>query len=214
MWPAVTDFAPESLLTMRGRKALLKRRRSKMADVRVARPEFRFRTGWKPKAMSTPVGQWKESIAKGSIASGTMINKGGDNDVFTKDGRTTKVTLKARSIRLSDDGTAFLVDVYYEVYEVHEDHTRLVWEGTARCPIPTDQRKGSTVPTDVRDYDLSWPVNGEEHGTLPLDNTDGTCVDAGAYRIDGGGDGGSDDRDVAGVELSLRVPFRYFDTAP
>jgi hypothetical protein len=165
---------------------------------------------WKPKVLALPQGVWKEGIAQSEVSSDRMRVRGGDADIFSKDGRRTRVTLKARDIRLSSDGNAFLVDVFCEVYERNPDNTRLTWEGTVRCPIPVDHQKGTSYATDVEEYERTWDVKGKEHDSLPVPNTSGTCIDAGVYRIDGKGD----DRTNAAVELSLRIPFTYFDTSP
>ncbi|MCA9492495.1 MAG: hypothetical protein KC656_12405 [Myxococcales bacterium] len=102
------------------------------------------------------------------------------------------------------------MDVLYEVYERHTDNTRLRWEGTAICGIPSDARTGSLYDSDVAIYSRSWDIVGKEHDSLPVPKTAGTCIDAGVYRIDGNGD----DWTNAAVELSLRIPFIYFDRNP
>ena len=165
---------------------------------------------FKPSNLIIPSGVWKDDVATGSIASDKLARRGGDADVFSKGGRRTRVTLRARDIRMSQDGNAFLVDVFYEVFERSGDNTRLTWEGTARCNIPHDALAGSSIDVDVREYDRAWDVLGQEHDSLPVPSTDGTCISHGVYRIDGKGP----DTTNAAVELSFRVPFRYFDKTP
>ena len=156
-------------------------------------------------------GTWKGDTAPGEIASGRMTLIGGDADVFTKQGRSTRVTLNANNIRLSSDGKAFLVDVYYDVYERHSNNTWLKWQGTCRCDIPLDSQKGSAYVANVREYERTWDVYGEEHDRLPVPLTEGTCITNGSwYRIDGKGE----DWTNAAIDLVLGVGFYYFDRKP
>lgn len=156
--------------------------------------------------------QWKDSFAQGQISSlGKMSHTGGDKDIFSKSGRRTNVTLKVHHLRISDDGLAWLADVYYQVKEGRKDYTSFDFTETVRCAIPEDAKKGKSFITNVRDYDRSWAVFGENHEVMDVPYIESTPIAEGSnYRIDGKGN----DEGTVFVDLNLSVPFKYLDTVP
>lgn len=155
--------------------------------------------------------QWKDSFAQGQVSSlGNMKHTSGDKDTFSKSGRHTNVTLKVYRLRISDDGTAWLADVYYQVKEGRKDYTAFDFTRTVQLPIPQDARKGTSFITNARDYDRSWAVYGERHEVMDVPYTEGTPISSGTYRVDGKGN----DQGTVFVDLILSLPFRYLDTVP
>lgn len=154
---------------------------------------------------------WKSTIAKTDYASGRLEwAGGGDPDVYTKPGRTTRVTLTAHNIRPAEDWKSVLVDVYYSVLEMAHNHTFLRWRGTAELPIPVDAIKGRMQLTDVRDFNKTWHVKGQVHDNLEIPDVVGTVIRAGStYRIDGRGA----DQTNAQIDLHLEVPVLYDDAS-
>lgn len=153
---------------------------------------------------------WEKTIATKEVASNRLEwAGGGDPDVYTKPGRTTRVSLVADNIRFNEDGMSVLVDIYYSVKEMRKNHTFLRWRSTEALPIPRDARNHTMEIMDVRGFDRSWYVRGQIHDFLGLAGTDGTVIKEGTYRIDGRGN----DQYNAGINLVLEVPIRYYDQA-
>jgi hypothetical protein len=158
---------------------------------------------------------WRRTRAQARVASDRLNwEGGGDPDVTTKSGRTTRVSLEVGNIRPSDDWRSVLVDVDYSVREMASNFTFLRWQSTASLPIPEDARRENVHVVDVRAFTHSWHVRGKVHDWLSLDNVatvEGTPIERGGqYRIDGPGD---DERN-AGIRLELSVPVIYDDTSP
>lgn len=153
---------------------------------------------------------WVNTIAETNYSSGRLAwIGGGDADVYTKPGRSTRVNLRADNIRPSDDWRAVLVDVEYTVTEMRQNNTMLQWRGTARLPIPADARSHRIQVMDVRGYDRSWIVRGQQHDYLEVPGIGTAVIRDGTYRIDGAGD----DQTNAQIDLQLEVPIRYDDAA-
>lgn len=156
----------------------------------------------------------QRALAETTYTSGRLtLTAGGDADVNTQEGRTTRVTLIADHIDVSGDGRSILVHVRYEVVEQSRNNTALRWDGIAELPIPVDaQRHSSSIQSvDVRDYNETWDVGGQRHDAVEVPNTAGTVIfgPGSTYSIDAQGD----DETNARVELRLRVPIQYDDAA-
>ena len=154
---------------------------------------------------------WRQTVAETNYTSGRLDwAGGGDPDVYTKPGRTTKVELVVDNIRPAEDWRSVLVDVYYSVKEMARNDTFLRWRGTAELPIPIDAQKGRIQLMDVRDFNKSWYVRGQVHDRIDVPNATGTVIGSGSlYRIDGKGD----DQTNAEIDLHLQVPLAYDDAA-
>ena len=153
---------------------------------------------------------WVNTIAQTNYTSGRLAwIGGGDPDVYTKPGRSTRVSLRADNIRPADDWRAVLVDVQYTVTEMRSNDTMLQWRGTARLPIPADALPHRMQVMDVRGYDRSWIVRGQQHDYLEVPGAGSDVIRGGTYRIDGKGD----DQTNAQIDLQLQVPIRYDDAA-
>ena len=154
---------------------------------------------------------WRQTVAESDYTSGRLTwAGGGDADVYTKPGRTTKVDLVVDNIRPAEDWKSILVDVFYSVKEMARNNTFLRWRGTAELPIPIDAQRGRIQLMDVRDFSRSWYVRGEVHDQLDVPSTTGTVIGNGSvYRIDGKGD----DQSNAQIDLHLAVPLAYDDAA-
>ena len=151
---------------------------------------------------------WQETLVKTSYSSGTLKHSGGgDNDIFSKSGRNTRVELSTSNIRPDDQWKNILVDVFYSVKEMHKNNTFLTWTGTASLPVTVDTTKHSIVIKDTRNYSGSWLVRGEVHDPLSLNDSGNTVIVRGTYRIDAKGD----DLNNAGFELDLAVLIMYND---
>jgi hypothetical protein len=155
---------------------------------------------------------WKDSFAETTVSTlGKMRHREGDQDVFTKSGRNTNVTLQVKDLRISDDGEAWIADVYYKVREARRDNTTFDFTTSARLPIPKDAVKGQSFITNVREYTREWQIRGQRHDVMDVPYTEGTVLAPGStYRIDGKGD----DQGTIFAELMLKLPFKYLDSAP
>jgi hypothetical protein len=154
---------------------------------------------------------WRSTIAKSDYASERLEwAGGGDPDVYTKPGRSTRVTLAASNIRPAEDWRSVLVDVYYDVFEMRRNNTFLRWRGTAELPIPVDAIKGRMQLMDVTAFNKTWFVKGQVHDNLQVPDIAGTVIKTGStYRIDGKGD----DQTNAQIALHLEVPVMYDDAS-
>jgi hypothetical protein len=152
---------------------------------------------------------WQQTTAATHYTSGRLEwAGGGDADVFTKGGRTTRVTLIADNIRPADDWRSVLVDIFYSVLEMRSNNTFLRWRGTAELPVPTNAQRRRMRLMNVRNYNMIWDVRGEVHDMDEVPQIAGTAIAPGSlYRIDGPGD----DQTNAEIDLQLRVPVEFDD---
>ena len=153
---------------------------------------------------------WVNTVAQTNYTSGRLSwIAGGDADVYTKPGRSTRVSLIADNVRPADDWQSLLVDVEYTVTEMRQNNTMLQWRGTARLPLPAEARNSRMQVLDVRGYDRSWIVRGQQHEQLEVPGAGTAVIRSGLYRIDGPGN----DQTNAQIDLSLEVPIRYETSA-
>jgi hypothetical protein len=154
---------------------------------------------------------WVQTIAKTDYTSGPLNwIGGGDPDIYSQPGRTTRVTLVAENIRPSDGWRSILIDVRYEVLEMAKNNTLLSWRGTAELPIPIDAQKFRVQLLDIRGFNKSWYVKGKIHDNIAIPDPAGTIIAAGStYRIDGAGN----DQTNAQISLYLQVPLMYDDAS-
>lgn len=144
------------------------------------------------------------------VRSGTMrLIGGGDADIFTKDGRKTRVYLAAKDIQWAQwpqGRMALSVYTIYRVTELVTNNTSLEWSATHTAEVPRDiyLNRTSYYP-DVQAYERTWEVSGNNHNEMTIPETAGTIIQSGTYRIDGDGA----DYTNARVQMKLFVRTIY-----
>lgn len=144
------------------------------------------------------------------VRSGRMtLVGGGDADIYTKAGRKTRVYLAVKDIEWVEWPQGRMTLSLYTKYSVTElvtNNTSLEWSDTFRAEVPRDIYLNRTsYHPDVRAYERTWEVSGNQHGEMTIPETAGTIIKSGTYRIDGDGD----DYTNAYVQMKLFARIIY-----